>query len=121
VTSMHRRELRANRIVVGAAFWMATMLPATVGAQQAGGPDALSLQEAIALARRRTTRRFLQQQNDLVVARSSVAIRPGRESSAHGSHAAIRYGYTASGERRFESVGLGTQPETVLAPTISSG
>jgi outer membrane protein len=108
VTSMHRRELRANRIVVGAAFWMATMLPATVGAQQAGGPDALSLREAVALAKENNPR-FLQQQNEIVVARSTV--RSARGNLLPSARVQNTFGYTASGERRFESVGLGTQPE----------
>ena len=70
-------------------------------------PAELTLEEAIALARENNPA-YLGQANDLVSARWTVR-------SAYGdllptANASMGTGYTASGERRFGTVGLGEQP-----------
>lgn len=82
-------------------------LPAHLIAQQTG-PRALSLEEAVQLARENNPA-FLQQANAATVQRSALR-------SAHGSllpsaSASTGFGYTAPGVRRFESVSLADQPE----------
>ena len=71
-------------------------------------PASLSLEEAVALARENNPE-YLQQRTDIAVARSSV--RSAMGDLLPSASAQNTFGYTASGERRFESVGLGTQPE----------
>jgi outer membrane protein len=71
------------------------------------GPAELTLEEAIELARQNNPG-FLSQENALVSARWAVR-------SAYGdllptSNVSMGLGYTASGERRFGTVGLGEQP-----------
>ncbi|MBW3629757.1 MAG: TolC family protein [Gemmatimonadetes bacterium] len=79
-----------------------------VAAQTQVAPTTLSLEQALALAKENNPA-FLQQRNDVDVARSSVR-------SAYGNllptlDASTGYGYTAAGEARFGSVGFGAQPE----------
>jgi outer membrane protein len=93
--------------VVAAAVVGLLMAPAPGAAQQLTGPSALTLREAVQLASENNPR-FLQQQNEIGVARSTV--RSARGNLLPSARASSTLGYTASGERRFESVGLGTQP-----------
>ncbi len=81
------------------------LVPVGAGAQQA--PAALALEDALELARQNNPD-YLSQENDLVSSRWSVR-------SAYGdllpsASASMGMGYTASGERRFGTVGLGEQP-----------
>jgi outer membrane protein len=80
----------------------------SLAAQSQGAPVTLSLEQALAMARENNPA-FLQQRNDVDVARSSVR-------SAYGGllpsvNASTGFGYTAAGEARFGSVGFGAQPE----------
>lgn len=81
------------------------VVPSLAGAQEV--PTALSLAEALELARENNPD-YLSQENDLVSARWGVR-------SAYGdllpsASASMGMGYSASGERRFGTVGLGEQP-----------
>jgi outer membrane protein len=91
--------------------WLAPALlvcaAGAASAQQTPAPLRLSLEQALALARENNPA-YLQQRNDVQVARSSVR-------SAYGEllpslNASTGLGYTAAGEARFGSVGFGTQP-----------
>jgi outer membrane protein len=89
--------------LLGAALALAWVHPAA--AQEA--PRVLTLAEAMELARQNNPD-YLSQENDLTSARWAVR-------SAHGdlipsASASMGMGYTASGERRFGTVGLGEQP-----------
>lgn len=82
-------------------------LPVSLSAQQTPSP-ALSLEQAVRMARENNPL-FLQQKNDVDVARSAVRAAYGNllpSASVQNS-----YGYTASGERRFGSVEFGQQPD----------
>jgi outer membrane protein len=80
-------------------------LPAAASAQAA--PGTLTLDEALALARDYNPD-YLSQENDLVSAR--WAVRSARGDLLPTANASMGMGYTASGERRFGTVGLGEQP-----------
>jgi outer membrane protein len=100
----HRNELKAYLAVAAAVLAMAA-LPFQGAAQDA--VRALTLEEAIALARDNNPD-FLSQENDLISAQWTIR-------SAYGdllptANASMGMGYTASGERRFGTVGLGEQP-----------
>jgi outer membrane protein len=95
------------RLAISIAVAGLVLAPSGATAQQLTGPSALTLREAVQLARENNPR-FLQQQNEVGVARSSV--RSARGNLLPSARASSTLGYTASGERRFESVGLGTQP-----------
>jgi outer membrane protein len=71
-------------------------------------PGTLTLEDAKQMAREYNPA-YLQQQTTVGVARSSVRSAVG--GLLPQANASTSYSYTASGERRFESVGLGTQPE----------
>jgi outer membrane protein len=84
---------------------VAVWLPSLAAAQET--PTALTLEAAVELARQHNPE-FLSQENDLTSAQWSVR-------SAYGdllptASASMGMGYTASGERRFGTVGLGEQP-----------
>lgn len=68
----------------------------------------LSVEEAVALARENSPE-LLQQANDLVPARAAVRAALG-EAYLPSASASSSMGYTAAGQRRFGSVGLGEQP-----------
>jgi outer membrane protein len=92
------------------AAFVLLLLPGVAAAQataQATPPDSLSLEQALRLAHEHNPS-FLQQRNDLRVANASVR-------SAYGdllpsADISNGYGYTAAGERRFNSVEFGQQP-----------
>lgn len=89
-------------IALAAAF---VVYPVVAGAQEA--PASLGLEDALELARQNNPD-YLSQENDLVSSRWSVR-------SAYGdllpsANVSMGMGYTASGERRFGTVGLGEQP-----------
>ena len=101
----HRSWVAALRFG-GKALAILAAAPLALAAQQA--PTELSLPEALSLARENNPA-FLQQSNDVGVARSSVR-------SAYGDllpslSAGAGLGYTAEGEARFGSVQFGAQPE----------
>ncbi len=102
------RRTPVIRLGTGLALATALLAPAQLSAQEYAAPDALSLREAVALARENNPG-YLQQQNEIGVARASV--RAAQGSLLPSARAQNTFGYVASGERRFESVGLGTQPE----------
>jgi outer membrane protein len=86
----------------------ALLAPTLLAAQQAPTPTALSLGEAVTLAQQNNPE-YLQQKNDLGVARWSVR-------SAYGNllpsaSASTNFGYTAAGVQRYGSVELGRTPE----------
>jgi outer membrane protein len=79
-----------------------------LAAQSQGAPTTLSLEQSLALARENNPG-YLQQRNDVDVARSSVRAAYG--SMLPSVNASTGFGYTAAGEARFGSVGFGAQPE----------
>ncbi|CAN5813284.1 hypothetical protein BH23GEM6_BH23GEM6_17880 [soil metagenome] len=99
-------RLRPLRAILYLTLAGALLFPDDGGAQLS--PTSLSLQEAVALALENNPR-FLQQQNEVLVGRATV--RSAQGNLLPSARASNTFGYTASGERRFESVGLGTQPE----------
>lgn len=85
--------------------------PAALRAQQTGpapaAPAALTLEEAVALARRNNPD-LLATQNDRRVARA--ASRAARADFIPSAQISNSYGYTAEGERLYGSVALGREP-----------
>jgi outer membrane protein len=86
---------------------LAILLIATAPVAGQQVPETLTLAEALELARENNPA-YLSQANDLVSAQWSIR-------SAYGdllptANASMGMGYTASGERRFGTVGLGEQP-----------
>jgi len=101
------------RVRARAAFAFALLLaPLSLDAQQpssgAAEIDSLSLDQAIRLAVENNPL-FLQQKNDIELARSSVRAAYG--GLAPNASISSGFGYTASGERRFGSVEFGRQPD----------
>lgn len=92
---------------VGAAVLALGALAPLAAAQQS--PASLSLAEALATARENNPA-FLQQLNDVGVARSSVRAAYGSLLPQLSANAGV--GYTAQGEARFGSVEFGARPET---------
>jgi outer membrane protein len=107
------RLLRAG--VPAAAIVLA---PVEVTAQQ---PEAatptLTLEQAMAIARENNPE-FQAQANDVDVARWQV--RSAQASLLPTASVSNSFGYTASGERRFDSVGLGQQP-AIYSSTFNLG
>jgi outer membrane protein len=106
-SSLVRRRMPASSISL-VALAAALALPTSLDAQQPA-PTTLSMDQAIRIARENNPS-FLQQVNDIGVARSSVR-------AAYGNllpslSASNSYGYTASGEARYGTVEFGTQPES---------
>ncbi|HEX6069872.1 MAG TPA: TolC family protein, partial [Longimicrobiaceae bacterium] len=104
--SLLRRRASAPALFVLA---LALALAPQVATAQQPAPDALSMDQAIRIARENNPS-FLQQVNDVGVARSSVR-------AAYGNllpslNASNSYGYTASGEARYGTVEFGSQPES---------
>jgi outer membrane protein len=100
-----RAAVAVRAAIVALALAVVAIPAAPAAAQQV--PTALTLTEAIELARENNPG-YLSQANDLVSAQWSVR-------SAYGdllptANASMGMGYTASGERRFGTVGLGEQP-----------
>ncbi len=100
-------QLRGGTRLLGAmvAALVLVIQPFPAAGQEAA--PALTLEEAVALARDNNPE-FLSQENDLTSAQWSVR-------SAYGdllpsANASMGMGYSASGERRFQTVGLGEQP-----------
>lgn len=86
---------------------LAAALPDAARAQEAP-PRALSLEEAVALARE-SNPDFLAQANDRRAARA--AVRAARADFLPSAGVSNTFGYTAEGERRYGSVGFGKQPD----------
>jgi outer membrane protein len=106
------RTLRrfGRALALGALAFASVLAPAQLAAQQqASATDGpvLTLQEALALAREQNPD-FQAQLNDIDVARWQV--RSARANLLPSANLSNSFGYTASGERRFESVGFGVQP-----------
>lgn len=91
------------------AFALVLLLiaPVALGAQDPA-PPTLSLTEAITTARAHNPD-FLAQANDSRTARA--AVRSARADFLPSANLSNTFGYTAGGERRFGSVGLGEQPD----------
>jgi outer membrane protein len=102
---MMRYSIWARRLGAVILSACATALPPAVAGQQA--PPTLTLAEAMELARENNPT-YLSQANDLVAARWGVRSAYGDLLPSAG--ASMGVGYTASGERRFGTVGLGSQP-----------
>lgn len=102
-----RRRRSAPRIIVFVAA--AVALIGAPGAAQQPAPGALSIDQAIRIARENNPI-FLQQANDVGVARS--AVRAAYGNLLPSLNASNSYGYTASGEARFGTVEFGAQPES---------
>src|SRR5690606_18526507 len=81
----------------------------TAGAAQPPAPTELSLDQAIRIARENNPT-FLQQTNDVAVARSSVRAAYGE--LLPSLTASNSYGYTAAGEARYNTIEFGRQPES---------
>jgi outer membrane protein len=101
-TNRWLRAVVATAVSAGLALALA---PFPAAGQEAG--PILTLEDAIELARQNNPD-YLSQENDLVSAQWSVR-------SAYGdllpsANASMGLGYSASGERRFGTVGLGEQP-----------
>lgn len=75
-------------------------------------PASLTLHEAIQLAKQNNPH-YLQQRNDLDVARSST--RAALANLLPDANASTTFGYTAPGELRFQSRVLGTEPEAYFS------
>lgn len=99
-----RRPSSAFLLAIAAAMLGA---PAVAGAQQPA-PGDLSMDQAIRIARENNPN-YLQQSNDLGVARSSVRAAYGN--LVPNLSVSNSYGYTASGEARYGTVEFGSQPE----------
>ena len=109
IPAFTRRAWSASLRFAAASFALVMAAHAPAAAQQPASPAQLSLEQAIAMARENNPL-YLQQRNDVDVARSSVR-------AAYGGllpsvSASTGFGYTAEGEARFGSVGFGAQPET---------
>lgn len=105
-TLVRRLESAPRRVVLAAAI---ALIAATPAAAQQPNPEVLSIDQAVRIARENNPL-YLQQANDIGVARSSVR-------AAYGNllprlSASNSYGYTASGEARFGTVEFGAQPES---------
>jgi outer membrane protein len=87
-------------------LFVALRAPTVAPAQEP--PRALSLEEAIGMARSRNPD-FLAQQNDRRSTRA--AVRSARADFLPSAGASSSFGYTARGERRFGSVEFGQQPD----------
>jgi outer membrane protein len=97
-----------NRIcaTVVATVVLAVVWPAVpIAAQDV--PAVLTLEEAVELARHHNPD-YLSQENDLTTAQ--WAVRSAYGDLLPSANASMGLGYTASGERRFGTVGLGEQP-----------
>lgn len=111
---VRRRRSAPVLVVLAAAAGLA--LPVAAQAQQPA-PAELSMDQALRIARENNPS-FLQQANDIGVARSQVR-------AAYGNlipslSVSNSYGYTASGEARYGSVQFGDQPE-VYSSSYSVG
>lgn len=91
-----------------AAAALAALAVVSPVAAQTPGVQTLSLPEAVALASE-SNPEFLQQRNDLQVA--SASVRQAWGGLLPSASASSSFGYQASGERRFQSVELGEQPD----------
>lgn len=92
---------------VALATVLTLLAPVAARAQQPAPAD-LSMEQAIRIARENNPT-YLQQANDVAVARSSVRAAYGN--LVPSLSASNSYGYTASGEARFGTVEFGAQPE----------
>lgn len=110
-------RLIARALRVGAPALAVALAPVTLAAQQPEPGATLTLEEAMALARENNPE-FLSQANDTDVARWQV--RSAQASLLPSADISNSFGYTASGERRFDSVGLGQQP-AIYSSTFSIG
>lgn len=112
---MHPYPHLARRIARGAGGWTLSLLALLLVPLPGHAQDpaaAVSLREAIALARENNPD-FLQQRNDLGVARSAVR-------SAYGdllpsASASTSFGYTAPGELRLQTRTFGQEPESYFS------
>jgi outer membrane protein len=95
-----------RRFVRSAATAVLVLIPGALSAQ-ATPPQTLSIEQAVQLARENNPA-FLQQENDIDVARSSVRAAVG--DLLPSANLSNGYGYTAGGERRAGSVVLAQQP-----------
>lgn len=102
-----RRRMSAPVLLVLAAAALLS-LPA-VGLAQQPAPAELSMDQAIRIARENNPL-YLQQTNDIGVARSQVRAAYG--DLVPSLSVSNSYGYTASGEARYGSVEFGDQPES---------
>lgn len=103
------RRPRCRAIPAGLAVAL-SLLAVPIGAQEqpaATVPTVLSLQEALAIAKEFNPI-YQQQRNDIGVARSQVRAAYGE--LLPSASAGTGFGYTAAGERRFQSVEFGRQP-----------
>jgi outer membrane protein len=105
--SLARRQPPALVLVILATA-AALLAPASVSAQEPA-PSELSMDQAIRTARENNPS-YLQQTNDIGVARS--AVRAAYGNLIPSLSASNSYGYTASGEARFGTVEFGAQPES---------
>ena len=103
----HRRLSPAYlSVLVAAAAALAATTPAVA---QQPAPDDLSMDQAIRIARENNPG-YLQQTNDVGVARS--AVRAAYGNLVPSLSVSNSYGYTASGEARYGTVEFGSQPES---------
>ena len=100
-----RRSSSAFLLAVAATVMLGAPGPA---AAQQPAPDDLSMDQAIRIARENNPS-YLQQSNDIGVARSSVRAAYGN--LVPSLSVSNSYGYTASGEARYGTVEFGSQPE----------
>ncbi len=108
ITRRRRAPTRTGRTLALAGLALLAALTGSVpGASAQEVPGRLTLGQAVSIARENNPT-YLSQENDLVTARWGVR-------SAYGAllpsaSASMGMGYSASGERRFGTVGLGEQP-----------
>jgi outer membrane protein len=124
--SAHRTQtsrLAAGRRAAGAlALAAALAAPAALGAQETGpapaAPATLTLEEAVALARRNNPD-LLATQNDRRTARA--ASRAARADFIPSARVSNTFGYTAEGERRYGSVALAANDPAIYSSSYSLG
>ena len=107
-----RGTARRATVAAGLAVLAAALAPAPVASQQTPPQpvvDALSLAQAVRLAKENNPL-FLQQRNDIGVARSQVRTAIG--GLLPSANASTSYSYTAPGELRFGTQVLSTEPES---------
>lgn len=106
----HAARLKPGVIWLSAAVMFAVaVVPTAIYAQErvVTPPTALSLEEAVSMARQNNPG-LLAQQNDLGVARWQV--RSAQLDFLPNASASQSFGYTAPGEQRFGAVGFGERP-----------
>lgn len=118
-TQIHRRAAGRRTLAGALALAAALATPGAALAQQTGpAPATLTLEEAVALARRNNPD-LLATQNDRRTARA--ASRAARADFIPSARVSNTFGYTAEGVRRFGSVAIAQNEPAVYSSSYSLG